>query len=110
MKQLLFITLAVLSLIYSCVDSDSIFDADNIDKGEVRRDTLTATDSRFIEHGKINTGFSTKLLLGNFNDFECRFLVKFSTLPDDSISLDSVYFLIQSMSSIGNLNQDISAE
>jgi len=110
MKQLLFFTLTVLLFIYSCEDSDSIYDADRIDYGELHRVTLTATDSRFIEHGKISTGSSTKLLLGNFNDFECRFLVKFYSLPDDSIDLDSVYFLIQSTANIGNPNQEISGE
>lgn len=110
MKLLLFIILITILFFYSCGDSDSIFDADRVNYGELKDTILTAIDSRFIEHGKISTAFSTKLLLGKFNDFECRYLVKFSTLPDDSINLDSVYFLIQSTANIGYSQNDITGE
>jgi hypothetical protein len=111
MKQILYIIIiAALTIIYSCVDSDSIIDAVRGNIGDLKRDTLMATESIFIEHGKVSTGFSSKLLLGNFNNFECRYLVKFSTLPNDSIDLDSVYFLIQPSTNIGETDQDITGE
>jgi hypothetical protein len=111
MKQLLLlITILTITIIYSCVDGVSVYAPNRINYGELHRDTLIAAESNFIEHGKVNTGSSTKLLLGDFNNYECRFLVKFTTLPADTIDLDSVYFLIQSTGSVGESNDNLTGE
>lgn len=110
MKHFIYIIFIIITFIYSCVDSDAIVDPDRVDYGELQRVTFTATESRFIETGKTNTSFSTKLLLGNYNDFECRYVVKFSSLPADSINVDSIYFLVDSYANIGVPSQDIVGE
>jgi hypothetical protein len=109
MKQLLLILLAIMLLVFACEDSESINDPlknQLDDYGELYRDTLTAINSTFIEHGKVNTGSSTKLLLGSYDGFECRFLIKFNPLSGEDVVLDSIFLLLNTASNYGPANSE----
>jgi len=70
--------------------------------GQMESDTLYAIADTFFVEGKVNTGSSPKLLLGNNQDFEGRFLVKFSTLPNDTIAIDSLKIIVSAPGSFGD--------
>ena len=109
MKQLLLIIFAIMLLVFACEDGESINDPlrNKLDDyGELYRDTLTAINSTFIEHGKVNTGSSTKLLLGAYDGFECRFLIKFNPLSGDEVILDSLFLLLNTASNYGPANNE----
>ncbi len=70
--------------------------------GQMQSDTLYAIADTFMVAGKVSTGSSTKLLLGNNQGFEGRFLVKFSSIPADTIKVDSLKIIISAPGVFGN--------
>ena len=70
--------------------------------GTMKSDTLYAVADTFLIAGKTNTGSSPKLLLGSYNEFEGRFLVKFSSFPDDSIEVESLAIIISAPGVFGD--------
>ncbi len=108
MKQILLIISITFIFFYACTDGDSLVDSNGKhfkNYAVLYKDTLTAINSISQEYGKVSTGQSPRLLLGAYKGFEGRFLVKFS-LPADTINVDSVYFLIQSVDNYGTGVQD----
>ena len=90
---------------FACNDANPLLDAhrDLLNTyGEIHSDTLTAISDTFIVKGKVNTGGSTKLLLGSYKDYESRFLVKFDSLPENSISVDTLRLRISSQGKFGS--------
>ncbi len=69
--------------------------------GEIKSDTLYAVSDTFLVNGKVSTGSSPKLLLGSYQNFETRFLVRFDILPPDSVIMDEMHLLISSASEFG---------
>ena len=109
MIKILFVIIFALLMISACEDGESINDPQKIyleDYGEIVRDTLTAINSTFIEHGKVNTGTSTKLLLGSHDGFKCRFLVKFNPLSGENVILDSMFLRLTTASNYGEANNE----
>jgi hypothetical protein len=64
-------------------------------------DTLYAISDTSIIEGKISTAFSGKLLLGEFSDFESRFLIRFQNIPADSFKVDTLRLILTSISNQG---------
>jgi hypothetical protein len=96
--------LLVGAYLWSCEEADPLVDPnqDILDNyGEIRTDTLLAKAVTFIVKGKINSGNSSKLLLGFNKDFDTRFLVKFEKFPADTIVLDSLKIRLTSNSKFG---------
>jgi hypothetical protein len=109
MKRLLLILLAF-GLFVACEDSDPLTDSGNKllpDYGEIHRDTLYAVADTFLVKGKIDNGFGTKLLLGSYNGFEARPLMKFFYFPADTFILDTVKVLLYSDSRYGDGQTEI---
>jgi hypothetical protein len=71
--------------------------------GEIRSDTLYALSDTFLVSGKVNTGNSVKLLLGSYQNFEARFLIKFGFLPPDSVIMDELYLTVSSAADFGDM-------
>lgn len=102
-----FYIIVALIMFSACEDGESINDPQKIyleDYGTIVRDTLTAINSTFIEHGKVNTGTSTKLLLGSNDGFKCRFLMKFNPLSGEDVILDSMFLRLNTASNYGQAN------
>ncbi len=78
--------------------------------GQIKSDTLYALADTFIVSGKVSTGSSPKLLLGNNQGFEGRFLVKFSTLPNDTIEVESLQIIISAPSVFGDDTNPLSGK
>jgi hypothetical protein len=74
---------------------------------ELKFDTLYAVRDTFLVKGRISTAGSPKLLLGNYNGFQTRFLLHFQTLPDDTLEVDSLYLRLQSWSNYGLAGEPI---
>ncbi len=70
--------------------------------GEIKRDTLYAVASRSISAGKVNTGYSSKVMLGSFGGYNARFLMKFSGMPSDTIVVDTLRLLLRVRSNLGD--------
>jgi len=105
MKKIITILIISLFFLYSCEDGNSIIDStgNHISTyGELHTDTLYAINDTFLIGNKATTGYSTKVFLGRHNNAESRFLLKFNTLPADSITVDSLYLLLESVSHYGN--------
>jgi hypothetical protein len=109
-QKLLLLVLFFLSMFLSCEDIDPLRDVkkDRIEYGEVRRDTLFAVADTFLTAGRVNTGFSPKIHLGSYKDFETRFLFKVDSIPNDSIVLDSLVLLLSSEINYGDVMSPIS--
>ena len=103
--------LVLLSLIHcACTDDSYLIDIDRSllkNYGEIQRDTLYAVaDSTFIG-GKVYTGGSTKLFLGSYGGYQARFLIKFSTLPPDTVVIDTMRLLMRTQSNLGDSTSNI---
>jgi len=107
MKKLYYTIILILIALMSCEDSSPIADPSGGQIGELYRDTLVAINDTFIVGEKVSTGLSPRLFIGSHNDVESRALIKFSTLPDDSIVVDSLYLLLQSVSHYGDSSGNI---
>jgi len=70
--------------------------------GQMQSDTLYSIADTFMVAGKVSTGSSTKLLLGNNQGYEGRFLVKFTSIPADTIQVDSLKIIVSAPSIFGN--------
>ena len=70
--------------------------------GEIKRDTLYAIAARTFSGGKVNTGSSSKVMLGSYGGYDAQFLMKFSNLPNDTIVVDTVRLLLRVRSNIGD--------
>jgi hypothetical protein len=70
--------------------------------GEIKRDTLYALASCTYSGGKVNTGTSSNLMLGSFGGYKARFLMKFSSLPEDTIVVDTLRLLLRIQSNLGD--------
>jgi hypothetical protein len=102
MKKIKIVIIAIL-LICGCEDGPTLINPPlNIDTGESRIDTLIAVADTFIVKGKIYNGESSKLLLGCYQNFSSRFLLKFSILPSDTFMVDSAQLLLKAKTNFGN--------
>jgi hypothetical protein len=92
-----------LSIFWSCFEGDPLHDIDgNRTQGvNIYRDTLYAINSRSVIGGKVSTAFSTKLLLGSYQGFETRSLLQFSSIPSDTIEVDSLILVLTSLENQG---------
>jgi hypothetical protein len=102
MKKIKVFIIAIL-LICGCEDGPTLINPPlNIDTGESHMDTLIAVVDTFIVKGKIYNGESSKLLLGCYQNFSSRFLIKFSILPSDTFRVDSAQLLLNAKTNFGN--------
>lgn len=93
MKHLFSILLAAL-ILWTCSDDNVIQPTSefSFDKshGIIITDTLYTVDEKSIIKDPIETSASSVLSMGRTSEFEVYFLIKFSDIPDDSVTLDSV--------------------
>lgn len=103
--------IVLLSLIYfGCTDDSTLVDSDRSilnAYGELRKDTLYAVEDTFFIGGKVNTGQSNRLILGSFGGYNTRFLIKFSKLPADTITVDTLRLIMRRASVIGDTSKTI---
>ena len=112
MKKVL-LSLMIMIFFWACEDSAPLSDVGNkrlIDYGTIYRDTLYAAADTSIVMGKIDNGYSPKLLLGSYAGFEARPLMKFFRFPADTFVIDSVKLLLRSNSNFGEANSDVSGK
>ena len=106
MKRKYSLVLLMLMLILTACQDPSPFKDEGKDileaYGEIRSDTLYALSDTFLVSGKVNTGNSVKLLLGSYQNFEARFLIKFAFLPPDSVIMDELHLTISSAADFGD--------
>ena len=96
--------LIIITLICSCDDGNPLIDNEKLlldTYGELKDDTLYAFADTFIIGDPVVTGFSPKLLVGAYRDFQARSLLKFAGFPNDTMRLDSVQILISSIGAFG---------
>ena len=103
-KKLIVLFLA-LAVSWSCEEANPIRDEgkDVLQAyGTIKSDTLYAVADTFLIAGKTNTGSSPKLLLGSYNGFEGRFLVKFTSFPADTFTVDSLAVIVSAPAAFGD--------
>ena len=104
MKKYLFTSILTLLINWSCFEGNPLQDitGDRLDNyGGIYRDTLYAIADTSIVEGKVSTASSSKLLLGSYAGFSARFLVKFGSLPPDTVQIDSLRLILTSVSNQG---------
>ena len=96
--------------IWSCMEGEPLHDitGERINNGGIFLDTLYAVSDTSIVEGKISTAFSGKLLLGSYEDFDSRILIKFVGVPADSFEVDSVRLILNSVYNQGEASVPVS--
>ena len=111
MLLLRFLFIALFIIIWCCEDANPLHDPKaDIDIGKTYVDTLFATQDTFIVKGKINTGESPKLLIGSYQDFSTRFLIKFTNPGSDSGETVSAKVEFNSSSDFGPVSGSIDCD
>jgi hypothetical protein len=103
--KVIYCTLILLLIFSACSDEMLLTDVNRSmlnSYGEIKRDTLYAIAARTYSGGKVNTGSSSKLLLGSYGGYNAQFLMKFTNLPNDTIVVDTVRLLLRVRSNMGD--------
>ena len=103
-KTILFILLISLLIVAACQDPSPFKDEgkDILEAyGEIKSDTLYAKSGTFLVNDKVSTASSVKLLLGSYQNFEARSLLKFDYSAPDSTILDELHLLISGTGDFG---------
>lgn len=105
LTKLIYCTLILFLFFSACSDEMLLTDVNRSmlnAYGEIKRDTLYAIAARTFSGGKVNTGSSSKVMLGSYGGYDAQFLMKFSNLPNDTIVVDTVRLLLQVRSNLGD--------
>jgi len=103
-KTILFILLISLLIVTACQDPSPFKDEgkDILEAyGEIKSDTLYAKSGTFLVSDKVSTARSVKLLLGSYQNFEARSLLKFDYTAPDSTVLEELHLLISGTGDFG---------
>ena len=105
----IFVILLFLMMFMACQDVDPLKPPDELSMnyGELVETTLFATADTFIVNERINTFNSTKLSIGNFNNFEAAILLKFIDIPDSGSIVDSLAIEFSTLSVFGESSVDM---
>ena len=92
----------LLLIFNGCEDGNPLRDPiTNVNMGESHTDTLIAYSDTFIVKGKVNNGESSKLLLGSYENFTTRFLIRFNQLTADTNEIISARLMLKSTANFG---------
>lgn len=112
MKRIfVFSWLLSLAFCLSCKDVNSILPPEELDLqnryGSYHDTTFYAVIDTFLTDYRIDTGTSSKLSVGRYENFEAGFFLKFSNLPDTSVTVDSAYIQLTGRGEFGDAENDL---
>lgn len=113
MTKVITAILTAIIIFTSCKDSNPIVDTQNNslpDYGTVVVDTLIAVEATYQMSDKVSSALGSRLQIGRTNDFEARILLRFITLPADTIELDSVYIRLRTIANLGEFQSPFTAK
>ncbi len=94
------------AFLQSCMDYQPVYPPPEMDVrgrfGEYIDTTFEATADTFLVEYKVNTKFSTKISIGNYNGFKAGFLLKFLKLAAKENPMDSVTISLTPKNVFGN--------
>ncbi|MBD3224508.1 MAG: DNRLRE domain-containing protein [Caldithrix sp.] len=107
----LFLLIFMSTVIWSCQQSDSIKNPVDLDLndlyGKYVDTTFVATQDTFLVDNRLDTGNSRKILVGDYQNFQADFLLKFTALPDADEQIDSAYINLYPAGIFGNNPQNV---
>ncbi len=112
MKKILVATsLMLLALCLGCKDVNSILPPQELDLqnryGSYHDTTFYAVIDTFLTDYRVDTGSSSKLSVGNYKGFGAGFFLKFTNLPDTSVTIDSVFIQLTGRGAFGDAENDL---
>jgi len=113
MKKTLLLLAATL-IVWACQDLNSIRSTDEFELtehfGKLVDTVFYAKEARFEVNYRTDTGNGKKLCVGNYQNFESGFFIKFTGILQDSIPIDSTYIQLTSVGKYGDGVEKLSLE